>query len=99
MQSKAIPRAIPESQSMAKIFIQPAAGGAGARYRSFPFIKLAKNDRMYYFMREKVIVFNTNLKKVTVNGKKKNYFSSFCNIAQSLAFLSHHFVTQSHTRV
>lgn len=56
---------------MAKIFIQPAAGDAGARYRSFPFIKLAKNDRMYYFIREKVIVFNTNLKKVTVNGKKK----------------------------
>ena len=26
---------------------------------------------MYYFIREKVIVFNTNLKKVTVNGKKK----------------------------
>ena len=97
-QTKAIPRAIPESQSMAKIFIQPAAGGAGARYRSFPFIKLAKNDRMYYFIREKVIVFNTNLKKVTVDGKNKN-FSSFCNIAQSLAFLSHHFVTQSHTRV
>ena len=29
---------------------------------------------MYYFIREKVIVFNTNLKKVTVNGKKKLFF-------------------------
>lgn len=65
---------------MAKIFIQPAAGGAGARYRSFPFIKLAKNDRMYYFIREKVIVFNTNLKKVTVNGKKKTIFPLFATL-------------------
>lgn len=32
---------------------------------------------MYYFIREKVIVFNTNLKKVTVNGKKKKLFFLF----------------------
>ena len=29
--------------------------------------------------------------------QQQNYFSSFYNIAHLLAFLSHHFVTQSHT--
>lgn len=67
----------------------------GSRYRSFPFIKLAKNDRMYYFIRKKVLVFNTKVKKATLN-EDKYIFSLFSNIAQSLA-LSHHFVTGSHT--
>lgn len=43
---------------MANNFIQSAAEGVGSRYRSFP-----KDDRMYYFIRHIVIVFNTNLKK------------------------------------
>ena len=51
---------------------------------------------MYYFRRRKVVVFNTNLKKATLN-KEKHIFSLFSNIAQSLALLSHHFVTGSHT--
>ena len=63
----------------------------GSRYRLFPFVKLAKNDRMYYFIRKKVLVFNTNVKKVSLN-RDKYIFSFFSNIAQSLA-LSHHFVT------
>ena len=63
----------------------------GSRYRSFPFVKSVKNDRMYYFIRKKVLVFNTNVKKVSLN-RDKYIFSLFSNIVQSLA-LSHHFVT------
>ena len=44
---------------MTNNFIQSAAEGLGSRYRSFP----SKDDRMYYFIRHMVIVFNTNLKK------------------------------------
>ena len=51
---------------------------------------------MYYFIRQKVIVFNTNLRKSNLK-KDKHIFSLFSNIAQSLALLSHHFVTGSHT--
>ena len=51
---------------------------------------------MYYFRRRKVVVFNTYLKKSNLE-HGKTYFSLFSNIAQSLALLSHHFVTGSHT--
>ena len=51
---------------------------------------------MYYFIRQKVIVFNTNLKNSNFK-KDKHIISLFSNIAQTLALLSHHFVTGSHT--
>ena len=64
LQYKFTARRVTEVSSWRTIsYSQRLTGGVGSRQSYFLFIKLAKNDRIYYFIMQKVIVFNTNLKK------------------------------------
>ena len=52
---------------------------------------------MYYFIREKVIVFDTNLKKVTINNNNQNYiYFLFLQHCPIINLPVTPFVTQSH---
>ena len=53
----------------------------GSRSHFFSLLNWLKNDGMYYFIKKKVTVFNTNLKKAIVNKEKRiSLFLQHCVI-------------------
>ena len=82
---------------MANNFIRSGARAVGSRYRcfNFLFIKLAKNDRIFYFCKAKVIVFNTNLEQGNYRVARNFCGGLFLRIGDFLSFARINFATRT----